>query len=141
MWGRAGLTLSLIVSCGLLVAGCGGGGKEEEETSRVACKGPALAATPHERQASDPEDREGGDHANGSCPAGIVLDLPLSRPQAVAPEIRARVTRALGVEPRAIVRGAAANAAYYAELANAAAVRAATPDLPADFPAPISRKR
>ena len=40
------MTLSLIVSCGLLVAGCGGGGKEEEETSRVACKGPALAATP-----------------------------------------------------------------------------------------------
>jgi PhzF family phenazine biosynthesis protein len=61
----------------------------------------------------------------------LVLDLPLSRPRPVDAETRARVTRALGVEPRAIVRGAAANAAYYAELGSAAAVRAATPDLAA----------
>jgi PhzF family phenazine biosynthesis protein len=61
----------------------------------------------------------------------LVLDLPLSQPRPVDGEARVRVARALGVEPRAIVRGAAANAAYYAELEDAAAVRAAAPDLPA----------
>jgi PhzF family phenazine biosynthesis protein len=61
----------------------------------------------------------------------LVLDLPVSRPTPVDGESRARVTRALGVEPRAIVRAAAANAAYFAELESAAAVRAAAPDLAA----------
>jgi PhzF family phenazine biosynthesis protein len=61
----------------------------------------------------------------------LVLDLPLSRPRPVDAETRARVSRALGVEPRAIVRGAAANAAFYAELESAAAVRAVKPDLTA----------
>jgi PhzF family phenazine biosynthesis protein len=61
----------------------------------------------------------------------LILDLPLSRPRPVDAETRARVARAVGVEPRAIVRGAAANAAYYAELPSAAAVRAAAPDLAA----------
>jgi PhzF family phenazine biosynthesis protein len=61
----------------------------------------------------------------------VVLDLPVSRPTAVDAETRARVARALGVEPRAVVRGAAANAAFYAELTDAAAVRAAAPDLAA----------
>jgi PhzF family phenazine biosynthesis protein len=61
----------------------------------------------------------------------LILDLPLSRPQPVDAETRARVARALGVEPRAIVRGAAKNAAYYAELAGAAAVRAVAPDFAA----------
>jgi PhzF family phenazine biosynthesis protein len=61
----------------------------------------------------------------------LVLDFPVSRPTAVDAETRARVTRAIGVEPRAIVRGAAANAAFYAELESAAAVRAVKPDLTA----------
>jgi PhzF family phenazine biosynthesis protein len=61
----------------------------------------------------------------------LVLDLPLSRPRPVDGETRAQVARALGVEARAIVRGAAKNAAYYAELESAAAVRAAAPDLAA----------
>ncbi|HEY6476771.1 MAG TPA: PhzF family phenazine biosynthesis protein [Polyangia bacterium] len=59
----------------------------------------------------------------------LVLDLPVSRPTAIDAETRARVTRAIGIEPRAIVRGNAT--AYFAELANAAAVRAAAPDLAA----------
>jgi len=59
----------------------------------------------------------------------LVLDLPLSRPAPVDGETRARVARAIGVEPRTVVRATAANAAYFAELESAAAVRAAAPDL------------
>ena len=59
----------------------------------------------------------------------LVLDLPASRPAVVDAETRVRVTRAIGVEPRAVVRGS--SGAYFAELADAAAVRAAAPDLAA----------
>jgi PhzF family phenazine biosynthesis protein len=58
----------------------------------------------------------------------LVLDFPVSRPEPVDAETRSRVARAIGVEPRAVVRG---KVAYYAELPSAAAVRAAAPDLAA----------
>ncbi|HVV49931.1 MAG TPA: PhzF family phenazine biosynthesis protein, partial [Polyangia bacterium] len=61
----------------------------------------------------------------------LVLDLPLAPPEPVDAGARARVIRAAGVEPQAIVRAAGANGAYFAELASAAAVRAAAPDLAA----------
>jgi PhzF family phenazine biosynthesis protein len=75
--------------------------------------------------------RSGQLHVERGAEGELVLDLPLSRPRPVDAETRARVARALGAEPRAIVRGAAANAAFYAELPHAAAVRAASPDLAA----------
>ncbi len=58
----------------------------------------------------------------------LVLDFPVSRPAPVDAETRSRVARAIGVEPRAVVRG---KVAYYAELPSAAAVHAAAPDLAA----------
>jgi PhzF family phenazine biosynthesis protein len=58
----------------------------------------------------------------------MVLDLPLSAPQAVDAAMKGRIARAIGVAPREIVRG---NAAYFAELESAAAVRAVTPDFAA----------
>jgi PhzF family phenazine biosynthesis protein len=59
----------------------------------------------------------------------LVLDFPLARWAPVDAEKHARITRAIGVEPRTVVRGS--SGAYFAELANAAAVRAAAPDLAA----------
>ena len=58
----------------------------------------------------------------------MVLDFPVSRPAPVEADLRARVARAIGVEPREVVAG---KAAYFAELASAAAVRAVRPDLAA----------
>jgi PhzF family phenazine biosynthesis protein len=51
----------------------------------------------------------------------MLLDLPLSPPQAVDSGTKSRVGRAIGVEPREVVLG---KSAYFAELENAAAVRA-----------------
>jgi PhzF family phenazine biosynthesis protein len=58
----------------------------------------------------------------------MVLDLPLSAPQAVDSGTKSRIARAIGVEPREVVLG---KSAYFAELESAAAVRAVTPDFTA----------
>ena len=58
----------------------------------------------------------------------MVLDLPLSAPRAVDDGTKSRVAQAIGVEPREVVVG---NAAYFAELPSAAAVRAVKPDFAA----------
>ncbi len=58
----------------------------------------------------------------------MVLDLPVSAPQAVDAVTKSRVARAIGVEPREVVLG---KSAYFAVLESAAAVRAVTPDLAA----------
>ena len=58
----------------------------------------------------------------------MVLDLPLSAPQAVDAATKGRIARAIGVEPRQVVLG---NSAYFAELESAAAVRAVKPDFAA----------
>ena len=58
--------------------------------------------------------------------AGVmVLDLPLSPPQAVDSGTKSRIARAIGVEPREVVLG---KSAYFAELESAATVRAVKPD-------------
>jgi PhzF family phenazine biosynthesis protein len=66
-------------------------------------------------------ERGGGDE--------LILDLPAARWTPVDAETGARISRAIRVAPRAVVRGS--SGAYFAELANAAAVRAATPDIAA----------
>jgi PhzF family phenazine biosynthesis protein len=58
----------------------------------------------------------------------MLLDLPASPPQALDRETKARIARAIGVEPGEVVAG---KSAHFAVLGNAAAVRAVTPDLAA----------
>ena len=58
----------------------------------------------------------------------MLLSLPISRPAPVDADLRDRVARAIGSEPRAVFSG---KAAHFAELESAAAVRAVRPDLAA----------
>ncbi len=62
-------------------------------------------------------------------PAGtLLMDLPISRPEAVDAELRDRLSAAARLPLRDVVRGATA---YFAEVENAAAVRGAAPNLTA----------
>ena len=66
--------------------------------------------------------------ARGASAGELLMDLPISRPQPVDGAMRERLSAAARLPLRDVVRGATA---YFAEVEDAATVRAAAPDLAA----------